>query len=204
MDSDTSILRFSKMYQQIHGWLSTLCCLFGISCNSLNIIVLTRPKMNKSVTNLILNGLAIADLITMIFYLPQSIYFYIIKVTASIANKSFLTLSKWLILINIFKIKYQEPHPDRDTLFWTNYQKYNVIVTVTVHSISIWLTVYLACYRYVFIKTSSPKNVAATNRSKTHILLGRYVLKTQTYMATVSAMGLISNLKTLFWSKIKN
>ena len=49
-----------------------------------------------------------------------------------------------------------ELHPDKDTLFWTHFQKNFIMFTVTVHSISIWLTVYLACYRYVFLRTSSP------------------------------------------------
>jgi hypothetical protein len=57
-NNDTSILNstlpdietnlfwtFSNAYRPIHGWLSTVVCLFGIPSNLLNIIVLTRPNM---------------------------------------------------------------------------------------------------------------------------------------------------------------
>ncbi len=80
-NTESLLLRFSKSYSQYHGWTSAITCLFGIPCNLLNIIVLTQPNMIKSPTNLILVGLAITDLLTMVLYLPTSIYFYIINVS---------------------------------------------------------------------------------------------------------------------------
>lgn len=113
--------KFSDTYRPIHGWLSTAVCLFGIPSNLLNIIVLTRPNMITSPTNLILTGLAFSDLFTMLSSLVFGIYFYIVH-----------------------------PHesPERDTWAWTHFAMSHVMASVTFHSISIWLTVYLACFRY--------------------------------------------------------
>ncbi len=56
---------FNLWYRGMHGWLSTFVCIFGIPCNLLNILVLTRPNMISSPTNLILTALALSDLLTM-------------------------------------------------------------------------------------------------------------------------------------------
>lgn len=56
---------------QIHGYASLLVCLFGSIANILNIAVLTRKEM-RTPTNIILTGLAIADLCVMLDYLPFS------------------------------------------------------------------------------------------------------------------------------------
>ena len=42
---------------------------------------------------------------------------------------------------------------ERDTNFWTTYKMLHVNVSGTSHSISVWLTVFLAVFRYIFIKT---------------------------------------------------
>lgn len=36
---------FSNFYRHIHGWLSTIVCIFGIASNLLIIIILSRPNM---------------------------------------------------------------------------------------------------------------------------------------------------------------
>lgn len=36
---------FSNKYSSIHGWLSLIICFLSLLSNSLNIFVLTRPKM---------------------------------------------------------------------------------------------------------------------------------------------------------------
>lgn len=122
---NTIYWRFSNVYRPIHGWLSTGVCLFGIPSNLLNIIVLTRPNMITSPTNLILTGLAFSDLFTMISSLVFGIYFYIVHIDSPV----------------------EIPSADRDTFAWTQFAKIHVMFTVTFHSISIWLTVYLACFR---------------------------------------------------------
>ena len=63
----------------------------------------------------------------MIVYIPFCVHFYIINTNSHSA----------------------EPYPKRDTLFWTLYSLINTFISVTFHCISIWLTVYLAFYRYI-------------------------------------------------------
>ncbi|CAG9761027.1 unnamed protein product [Ceutorhynchus assimilis] len=67
---------FSKKYEDIHGPLSFVVCVFGSIANVLNICVLTTKDMRWP-TNLILTGLAIADLLVMLEYIPFTIHRYI-------------------------------------------------------------------------------------------------------------------------------
>ena len=69
MDQDTALKRFSVKYQGIHGYVSIVVCSFGIVLNIMNIVVLTQKSMISS-TNYILTALAIADMLTMVSYLP--------------------------------------------------------------------------------------------------------------------------------------
>lgn len=141
----SSLIQFSDWYRDIHGWLSTVVCIFGIPCNLLNILVLTRPNMISSPTNLILTALAFSDLFTMMSSLPNSVYFYLIH-----------------------DPNVQESY-ERDSFFWISYQMLHVAVSVTTHCISIWLTVYLAFFRYIFLLTATPSNQSkANNANKTN------------------------------------
>lgn len=127
-DSEETIFwKFSNAYRPIHGWLSTAVCLFGIPSNLLNIIVLTRPNMITSPTNLILTALAFSDLFTMLSSIVFGIFFYIVHIDKPL----------------------YEPSLTRDSWAWTYFAMLHVMASVTFHSISIWLTVYLACFRYV-------------------------------------------------------
>lgn len=117
--------KFSNAYRPIHGWLATFVCLFDIPSNLLNIIVLTRPNMITSPTNLILTALAFSDLFTMLSSIVFSIFFYIVHMNTP----------------------YNEPSLERDSWAWTHFAMLHVMASVTFHSISIWLTVYLACFR---------------------------------------------------------
>ena len=47
------------------------------------------------------------------------------------------------------------PSPERDTKLWTHFAKLHVMASVTFHSISIWLTVYLACFRCIYLASAS-------------------------------------------------
>lgn len=124
-NNSNMIERFSSAYRPIHGWLSTFVCLFGIPSNLLNIIVLTRPNMITSPTNLILTALAFSDLFTMLSSIVFGIYYYIVHIN----DDPFLGSVK------------------RDTWGWVHFSMLHVMASVTFHSISIWLTVYLACFR---------------------------------------------------------
>jgi mannose/fructose/N-acetylgalactosamine-specific phosphotransferase system component IIC len=65
---------------QIHGYASLIVCLFGSVANSLNIAVLTRREMT-SPTNALLTGLAVADLLVMLEYIPFACHMYILQDT---------------------------------------------------------------------------------------------------------------------------
>jgi G protein-coupled receptor 139 len=116
---------FSNWYKPIHGYLAAIVCVFGVVANILNIIVLTRKNMQSS-TNVILTGLAITDGLTMAAYFPWALQMYV-----------------------VFGV---DPNPARDTLACARFQMGYAILSVTVHSISIWLTVTLAVFRYIFIR----------------------------------------------------
>ena len=133
MFNETLLDSFSLWYRPVHGYTSLIICMLGIALNFFNIIVLTRRHMISS-TNSILTAIAIADFLTMFVYIPTSLKFYCILETnyieASNCRRGFVT-----------KCNY----------FWTLYALFFVNFTVTMHSISIWLTVLLAFFRYVYI-----------------------------------------------------
>ena len=122
---NTALQTFEERYKPIHGYLAAIVCVFGVIANILNIIVLTRKNMISS-TNIILTGLAISDGLTMAFYFPYALQMYVIH-----------------------GIK---ESPERDTEGAAKFQLCYAILSVCVHSISIWLTVTLAVFRYVFIR----------------------------------------------------
>ena len=37
--------KFAESYQKIHGWLSVMVCIFGLSSHFINMLVLTRKNM---------------------------------------------------------------------------------------------------------------------------------------------------------------
>ena len=116
---------FSDWYKDYHGYLATIVCAFGIVANILNIVVLTRKNM-ISATNCILTGLAVSDGLTMVAYLPFALRFYVLYGT--------------------------EPTPERNTLAAVRFMLFYACFSVVVHTVSIWLTVTLAVFRYIFIR----------------------------------------------------
>lgn len=69
----TSLKSFQNSYKLVHGYTSLLVCLFGAQANILNLIVLTRREMINP-TNAILTGLALADLLNMMEYIPYAVF----------------------------------------------------------------------------------------------------------------------------------
>lgn len=131
MPDDTPLKHFSVWYQSKHGYASIVVCIFGIISNILNIAVLTQKNMVTS-TNYILVALAIADMLTMVSYLPYAIYFY----CATVPDLLYRHPKGWIIYL----------------LFNTNF-------IITCHTIAMWLTVALAVFRYIVVchHTLGPK-----------------------------------------------
>ncbi|KAI0207167.1 Sex peptide receptor [Lamellibrachia satsuma] len=119
----TALGQFSLWYQNIHGYVSILVCVFGIIANIMNIVVLTQKNM-VSPTNYLLTALAIADMLTMLSYVPYAFYFYCLS-TPDETRKHPLG---WIIYL----------------LFHTNF-------TITSHTIAMYLTVALAVFRYIVV-----------------------------------------------------
>ncbi|XP_012229943.1 G-protein coupled receptor dmsr-1-like [Linepithema humile] len=113
---------FYLSYSQIHGWASLLVCIFGSIANLLNIIVLTRREM-RSPTNMILTGLAVADLFVMIEYIPYAIHMYL----------------------------YHRSRKDKFTYGWSVFVLFHSNFAQVCHTISICLTVTLAVWRYIAV-----------------------------------------------------
>lgn len=113
---------FYNWYAQVHGWVSLLVCIFGSIANVLNIAVLTRREMQSS-TNMILTGLAMADLLVMIEYIPYAIHMYL----------------------------YQRSRRDTFTYGWSSFVLFHSNFAQVCHTISIFLTVTLAVWRYIAV-----------------------------------------------------
>lgn len=119
------LLAFHDAYKNYHGYIAAIVCIFGIIANILNIVVLTRKNM-ISATNCILTGLAVSDGLTMVAYLPFALRFYCLYGT--------------------------EVTPERNTLGAIRFLLFYACFSVVVHTVSIWLTVTLAVFRYIFIR----------------------------------------------------
>lgn len=74
--SCTAFANFSDVYDPIHKPLALLICLFGISANAINLVVLTRSNM-VTATNIVLTGLSAAQLFLVSNYLSLLCYNYL-------------------------------------------------------------------------------------------------------------------------------
>lgn len=68
------VTQYAKYY---HGYFSIIVCLFGIVANILNVAVLTRKDMASAPINRILTGLAVADILVMVEYIPFAYYYHV-------------------------------------------------------------------------------------------------------------------------------
>ncbi len=64
---------FSVWYKSIHGYASIVVCVLGSILNVWNLFILSKKEMRTS-ANIILIGLAVADLLNMIEYIPFVTY----------------------------------------------------------------------------------------------------------------------------------
>lgn len=157
----SSVNQFSSYYSSIHGWLSVSVCFVGIVLNITDIFVLKKTKLVTFTTNLILILIAIFDSIVMLIYIPFCLHYYI-------------------QFTNPYSIY---PIPERDTYFWTAYSIGKTLVSVTFHSISIWLTVYLAFYRFITMKkTTFGIKKHLKKRKITNKIISHFLSNSKTYL----------------------
>ncbi|XP_059164780.1 G-protein coupled receptor dmsr-1-like [Physella acuta] len=124
-------------YSSLHGVISLIVCAFGIPMNVLNITVLTRKHMRTPV-NCILTWLAVFDLLTMVSYVPFSLHFYCLTTSYDRSG--------------------------RNSWGWMTFLIFHVNITSTTHTISIWLGVTLAMFRYKHIFSPAKGHITRVRR----------------------------------------
>ncbi|XP_066148665.1 G-protein coupled receptor dmsr-1-like isoform X2 [Euwallacea fornicatus] len=140
---------FGKQYRDyVHGYLSISVCLFGSLANIFNICVL-RTKNMRSPTNCILTGLALADLLVMLQYVPFTIH------------------------------RNMAPHPLHYTHFnysWAVFYKFHSLFTLVLHFIACSLTIILAVWRYVFVTQVISNRICSNHRRTVLVIVMTYVM----------------------------
>ncbi|XP_064610860.1 G-protein coupled receptor dmsr-1-like [Liolophura sinensis] len=133
-----ALINYATWYSGWHGYISLVVCTFGIITNVFNIAVLTRKHMNTPI-NCILLWLAVSEIFTMISYVPFALHFY------------------------CFYTPF-DTSPDRDSFEWMTYMLFHINFSATSHTVSIWLGVVLAIFRYHHIQSPAKGNITRMRR----------------------------------------
>ncbi|CAD7003025.1 unnamed protein product, partial [Ceratitis capitata] len=140
---------FHTSYKIWHGYVSLIVCILGTVANTLNIIVLTRKEM-RSPTNAILTGLAVADLAVMLEYIPYTTHDYILA--------------------------QRLPREQRLSYAWACFIKFHSIFPQVLHTISIWLTVTLAVWRYIAVGYPQKNSIWCGMRTTMYTIFTAYIV----------------------------
>lgn len=140
---------FGRSYAKIHGHFSLFVCCFGFLANVCNICVLTRPEM-RTPTNLILTGLAVADLLVILDYIPLS--YYVID----------------------SKIRYVRHY----SYEWAIVVKFHAIFSQIFHFSACCLTVMLATWRYLTIRHLNTARIWCECKRTAYIVLAIFLFST--------------------------
>lgn len=155
-----NLYEFSEAYKEIHPYLCLVVCIFGSLANIINICVLTTKEMRWP-TNFILTGLAIADLLVMLDYIPfiqlmytekkygyftysKAVYFFFHALFAQICHFISCTLT---ILLAVWR--YIAITLPQNAKIWCN--NYRTLVTIIlaysvcpIISLPIYFSIYIA------------------------------------------------------------
>ncbi|XP_076085650.1 G-protein coupled receptor dmsr-1-like [Mytilus galloprovincialis] len=137
---DNALFQFASWFTGVHGYVSLIICTFGVCTNIFNITILSRSDM-RSPTNVMLTWLAVSDILTMIPYIPFAIHFYCVFDPMDVS-------------------------PEKFTKQWTTYMQILVNLAATTHTISIWLGVALAVFRFVQMRTTATGPIARKRSMK--------------------------------------
>lgn len=149
----TSILfQFATWFTGIHGYASLIVCTFGVCTNIFNITILSRNDM-RSPTNLMLTWLAVSDILTMVPYIPFAVHFYCVYDPMS-------------------------NEPEKFTKGWTVYMLILVNLAATTHTISIWLGVAIAVFRFLQLRTTASGPIVRRRNMKQakSVIIAVYIL----------------------------
>lgn len=128
----------SSWYAGVHGYLSLIVCFFGIPTNLINVTVLTRKHMQTPI-NCILTWMAVSDMLTMGSYVPFVIHFYI-------------------------QFPNFEISPEKNGYGWMSFLLFHINFSATTHTVSIWLGVALAIFRYRHIQSPAKGSLTRMRR----------------------------------------
>ena len=84
------------MYEPVHGYLAVTVCLLGSIFNMMNILVLTHKDMRTNPINLLLTGIAVADMMVMVEYIPFAVHMYLIQDTYRTMEEKVSGISEYL------------------------------------------------------------------------------------------------------------
>ncbi|XP_025422877.1 sex peptide receptor-like [Sipha flava] len=130
-----SVKSYSLWFRAVHGYVSLFLCVFGALANALNIAVLTRKDLATSPINRILCGLAVADLVLMVEYMPFTCYMYL----STAKKEEFSHVGAVYVLFHTY-------------------------VSQVLHTTSIALTLVLAMWRYVVVKLPNSMHTICSDR----------------------------------------
>lgn len=157
------LMEIGGWFTSIHGYTSLIVCIFGITTNIINVTVLARKDM-RNPTNALLSSLAVSDILTMLPYVPFVIHFYCAF----------------------------SPHDmsaEKYSYSWGMYMLFLINFAATTHTISIWLGVSLAVFRFVQLRSTSKGTLAKRRLNKT-------IQKVIAFVYIASALILIPNYLT--------
>lgn len=155
---------FNKAYSRLHGYIAIVICIIGSATNSINITVLSRREMISS-TNSILTGLAVADLLVMLEYIP-----YVLHMNIKIG-----------------------PEVNKNTYAWAVFVYFHSIFSQTFHTISIWLAVTLAVWRYIAIAFPQKNRTWCSTQNTTIAIVSAYVICPFLCLPIYFAMNIVPN-----------
>ncbi|XP_059164230.1 G-protein coupled receptor dmsr-1-like [Physella acuta] len=141
---------FHELFLQVYGYASIVVCIFGILTNVINITVLMAKDM-RTATNYLLTFLAISDILTMLPYIPYIFHFYC-------------------------PLTDPTDTPAKYTYNWILYMLIIVYLFATTHTISIWLAVTLAAFRFCQIRSSCPRGPLAKERRIRHVKIAAAII----------------------------
>ncbi|PAV77635.1 hypothetical protein WR25_25484 isoform B [Diploscapter pachys] len=142
--------KFRQLYAPIHGYICVGLCLFGIITNIVHVLVLSRPAMRNSAVNSILTAVAICDIGTMGSYLIYIMHFVI--------QRS------------------RDPCSPPYTYGWLQFLLWHVVLSITLHTTSLWLAVAMAFIRRMTLRVARLNSSWQSPRFAWKMCLAIYVL----------------------------
>lgn len=143
------VVEFSRFYSKVHGYTSITVCIIGSIANVINIIVLSRKEM-VSPTNWVLTALAVTDLVVLLDYIPYTCHMHLRPSSHTIIQ--------------------------RFTWGWAQFIHVHSLLSQAAHTISIWLTVVLAVWRYIAVAYPQKNRDWCTIRTTGWAIFWGYVI----------------------------